>query len=297
MQDDLFTGFSEQWLDVDGQRLFARVGGAPDAPALLLLHGFPQSHLEWHPIAPDLATTHRVVVLDLKGYGRSSAQAGDPAHLSYSKTTWAREAADVMTQLGHHCFSVVGHDRGAQVAYKLALDLPDRVERLGILDNLPVFVVWDMIKAVPGALAHWTWMAEPAPKPEQRMTADYIEEMCRPYSGDGTLDCFHPSVLAQYRLDWADPAHVHAYCEDYRAGAGPDLATDISDYADGKRINCPTLVLWSRKVFGASPTSPLDIWRETFAPNAFGHGVDHGHFIVEENPDAALAGIRQLLSM
>ncbi|MES3101431.1 alpha/beta fold hydrolase [Sphingomonas faeni] len=297
MQIDLFPGFSEQFFHVNGNRLFARVGGPDDAPPLLLIHGFPQSHLEWHPVALDLATTHRVVVIDLKGYGRSAAPAGDAAHLVYSKATWAAEAAEIMRQLGHQRFTVVGHDRGAQVAYKLALDFPERIERLGIMDNLPVFVVWEMIKAVPGSLDHWTWMAEPYPTPEQRMTAEYIEEMCRPYSGSGTLDCFHPAALEQFRLDWSDQAHVHAYCEDFRAGAGPDLETDLADMAAGKRITCPTLILWSRLVFGASPKTPLDIWRETFAPEAFGNGVDHGHFIVEENPTAALEGIRQLLSV
>jgi haloacetate dehalogenase len=296
MSIDLFPDFSEQWFDIDGERLFARVGGSEKAPALLLLHGFPQSHLEWHPIAPELSKDYRVVVLDLKGYGDSSTPYGDAEHISYSKGTLAREAAAVMSQLGHQRFSVIGHDRGAQVAYKLALDFPDRVERLGILDNLPIFVVWDMIKAVPGALPHWTWMAEPAPKPEERMTAEYIEEMVRTHTGDDTLDCFHPAALARFRADWRDPSHVHAYCEDYRAGAGQDLQADKADLAAGKKISCPTLILWSRKVFGASPKSPVDSWRETFAPNAFGVAVDHGHFVVEENPVATLDGIRQLLA-
>jgi haloacetate dehalogenase len=139
-------------------------------------------------------------------------------------------------------------------------------------------------------------MAEPTPKPEQRMTPAYIEEMVSAYTSAGAIKTFHPAALQSFREDWSDPAHVHAYCEDYRAGAGIDLETDLRDIAEGKRITCPTLVLWSRTVFGASPTSPLDVWRETFAPDAFGMAVDHGHFMVEENPSATLKGIRQLLA-
>ena len=281
--------------NVGPNRLFARVGGPPKAPAVLMLHGFPQSHLSFHTVAPELAKHNRVVCLDLKGYGLSSAPAGAANHEDYSKRTWANECVAVMDKLGIERFAVAGHDRGAQVGYRLAIDYPKRIERLAVLDNLPIYAVWDLIDATPGFLPWWTLMARPAPEPERVLTASYIEEMVRRGSGPGSVSIFDPGVLAFYRRNWADPAHVHAYCEDYRAAAGPDLTADEDDIAAGKTIVCPTLILWGSKIFGGFAETPLATWRRTFAPHATGMGFDCGHFLTEEKPTETAMALAALL--
>jgi haloacetate dehalogenase len=286
----LFPDFEETWFNVGSNRLFARVGGPRKAPAVLLLHGFPQSHLCWHTVAPVLAKTNRVVCLDFKGYGLSSAPRGDAQHQDYSKRTWANESFAVMDTLGIERFAVAGHDRGAQVGYRMAMDNPKRIERLAVLDNLPIYVVWDLIDATPGFLPWWVLMARPAPEPEGILTASYIEEMVRRGSGPQSVSIFDPGVLTQYRKNWGEPARVHAYCEDYRAAAGPDLTADKVDVAAGKHIACPTLILWGSKIFGGFAETPLASWRRTFAPQASGMGFDCGHFLMEERPtDTTLA--------
>jgi haloacetate dehalogenase len=292
---NLFPAFEEKWFDIGPNRLFARVGGARNAPAVLLLHGFPQSHLSWHPVAPELAKTNRVVCLDLKGYGLSSAPPGDAKHEDYSKRTWSSECFAVMDKLGVDRFAVAGHDRGAQVGYRMAIDSPKRIERLAVLDNLPIFVVWDLINAKPGFLPWWTLMAKPAPEPENILTASYIEEMVRRGSGPGSVSIFDPGVLAFYRKNWGDAAHVHAYCEDYRAAAGPDLDADKADTAAGKKVACPTLILWGSKIFGGFAETPLVSWQRTLAPQATGVGFDCGHFLTEEKPSETAAALVALL--
>jgi haloacetate dehalogenase len=280
----LFPGFEETWFDVGPNRLFARIGGPRKAPAVLMLHGLPQSHLCWHTVAPELAKNNRVVCLDLKGYGLSSAPPGDAQHEDYSKRTWANEAFTVMDKLGIERFAVAGHDRGAQVAYRMAIDNPKRIERLAVLDNLPIYAVWDLINATPGFLPWWALMARPAPEPENILTASYIEELVRRATGPQSVSIFDPGVLAFYRKNWSDPARVHAYCEDYRAAAGVDLTADKADVAAGKKIACPTLILWGSKIFGGFAETPLATWRRTFAPQATGIGFDCGHFLNEEKP-------------
>jgi haloacetate dehalogenase len=287
----LFPGFEETWFDVGDNRLFARVGGPETAPAVLLLHGFPQSHLCWHPIAAELAKENRVICLDMKGYGLSSAPWGDAAHEDYSKRTWANEAFAVMDKLGIERFAVAGHDRGAQVGYRMAIDNPRRIERLAVLDNLPIYVVWDLINATPGFLPWWAYMAKPEPESEHILTASHIEEMVRRGSGPQSVSIFDPGVLKFYRKNWSEPARVHAYCEDYRAAAGPDLTADKADIAAGKKIACPTLILWGSKIFGGFAETPLASWRRTFAPQASGIGFDCGHFLAEEKPKETAAAL------
>jgi haloacetate dehalogenase len=304
MSNDLFPGFESHWINTEAGRIFARSAG--DGPPLVLVHGFPQTHAMWHRLAPELAKTHRVVCMDLRGYGWSSAPEGgtgsDAAHETYSKRAMGRDVIAVMEALGHVRFAVAGHDRGARVAYRLALDHPGRVERLALLDILPTFHVWAQMKAGKVPAAHWGFLSEPFAKPEEEIGRDpipYFEGLMKKWSGTGDLSAFDPRALKSYRESCNEPTRIHAFCEDYRAGATADVEADEADLAAGKTIHCPTLVVWSDfyLVRGANgeDASPLEIWRRTFAPMATGASVRSGHFVAEEAPAETLQALRAFL--
>ncbi len=296
MADILFPEFEEHFIDHPKGRFYTRIGGAMTAPAVVLLHGFPETHASWHNIAPALAQTHRVVCLDLKGYGRSCVVAGDPAHVEYAKRTMAQEVVDVMSTLGHERFTVIGHDRGALIAYRIALNWPEKIQKIVVMDNLPVSKVWEIMEDNPLVIPHWRTFALPAYAPEERMTQVYLEEILRVHTADGTLDCFAPEVLADFRRSWQQPERIHAFCEDYRAGAWQDVEDDRKDLATGKTISVPTLVLWGEVFLGRLSESPLDCWRSTFIPQAQGVEVAGGHFNSEENPQETLAALQAFLA-
>ena len=246
MTDDLFPGFESHWIDTEVGRVFARSKG--DGPPVVLIHGFPQTHVMWHHLAPTLAETYRVVCMDLRGYGWSSAPKGDPTHDTYSKRAMARDVITVMEALGAIRFAVVGHDRGARVGYRLALDHPGRVERLALLDILPTAYVWAQMKAGRVAAAHWAFLSEPFPKPEEEIGRDpvaYFEGLMRKWSAPGDLSAFDPVAMAAYRSGFNEPSRIHAFCEDYRAGATRDVEADEADLAAGKTIACPTELILS----------------------------------------------------
>jgi haloacetate dehalogenase len=299
---DLFPGFEARWIDVEAGRFFARVGGPPDAPPLLLLHGFPETHAMWHRIAPALAATRRVVCLDLKGYGWSAAPRGDGGRVAYAKRTMAREAATVMETLGHVRFAIAGHDRGARVAYRLALDEPGRVERLALLDIVPTTVQWQRRAADPSVAPHWSFLAKAAPEPEETILRDpqgYFADLLGKWTAAGTLAAFDPAALDLYRANWAPPERVHAFCEDYRAGSetGPDRVQDDADLAAGRTIACPVLVLESTDYLDRDgKEGALAVWRRTFAPEATGARIRSGHFLAEENPAETLAALTPFLA-
>jgi haloacetate dehalogenase len=298
MSVDLFTGFDSHWIDTEAGRIFARSGGS--GPPLVLLHGFPETHACFHRIAPALARTHTVVCPDLRGYGWSSAPKGDAAHETYSKRAMGRDVIAAMEKLGHVRFALAGHDRGARVAYRLALDEPGRVERLVLLDILPTFAVWRRIEAGAPA-AHWEFLARPFPEPEQEIGRDplpYYEGLLKGWSKDGALDAFDPRALAAYRQSWNEPSRIHAFCEDYRAGATLDREADEADLAAGRTIPCPTLLVWSQFYLSRGSTAgdmPLDVWRTSFAPHVSGAEVASGHFVAEEAPEATLAAVTSFL--
>src|SRR3954447_11570691 len=301
MSDDLFPGFSAHWIDTEAGRIFARVGG--NGPPVVLLHGFPQTHVCWHRIAPTLAETHSVVCMDLRGYGWSSAPRGDADHHVYSKRAMAGDVVAVTERLGHVRFAVVGHDRGARVGYRLALDQPGRVERLAVLDILPTFEVWRRIRAGVAPAAHWGSLSQPAPLPEREIGRDpltYFDGLMAQWTGDGTLDAFDPRALAAYHASCNEPNRIHAFCEDYRAGATVDVAADEADLEGGKTIPCPVLALWGEFYLTRGPAadadSTLDVWRRTFAPGAKGTQLSAGHFLAEEDPAGTLAALRPFLA-
>lgn len=300
--EDLFPGFEAAWLEAPWGKAFARIGGPAEAPPLLLLHGFPQTHAMWHRVAPALARDHRVICLDLKGYGWSAAPAGDPAHEAYAKRTVGREIVALMERMGHVHFALAGHDRGARVAYRLALDEPGRVARLALLDIVPTFVQWERIAAHAGLNPHWSFLAGPHPEPEQAIRRDpdgYFEGLMRDWTGAKDLAAFDGRALALYRQGWNVPERIHAMCEDYRAGGpgGPDRAADEADMASRRSLGMPILVLASRAYLdkGKSETA-LSAWRRSFAPAAEGVEIEGGHFLPEENPEATLRALRDFLA-
>lgn len=296
MDSDLFAGFAARWIETPEGRFFARVGGPEEASPLLLLHGFPETHACWHRIAPALAETHRVVCLDLKGYGWSQAPKGDAGHHAYSKRILAREVSTVMERLGHVHFGLVGHDRGARVGYRLALDEPGRIARLALLDILPTVVQWERIEANPERSSHWRFLAsEGAEAAIGRDPIAYYEGLLRDWSGDHSLEAFEPPALRLYRQSWNEPSRIHAACEDYRAGATRDRQDDIDDLSAQKTIACPTLVLTSDRYLDQSRETALQAWQRTFAPDAAAAQVASGHFLAEENPVDTLAALRAFL--
>ncbi|NEU10646.1 alpha/beta hydrolase [Methylobacterium sp. BTF04] len=298
MTTDLFPGFSAHWIDVPAGRFFVRAGGPEGAPPLLLLHGFPQTHACWHRIAPALARTHRVVCLDLKGYGWSAAPASDPRHETYAKRTLGQDVVAVMEHLGHVHFSLVGHDRGGRVGYRLALDEPGRIARLALLDILPTLVQWERIEA-SGKHSHWDFLARPAPEPETvigRNPTGYHEGLLRDWSNDASLAAFAPGALHLYRQSWAVPERIHAACEDYRAGATRDREADLADLAHGRILACPTLILAGDGYLDRSAETPLAAWQRTFAPGAVAADLISGHFLAEENPQGTLDALRGFLA-
>jgi len=299
---DLFPGFDSHWIDTDAGRVFARSGGA--GPPVVLLHGFPQTHACWHRIAPELARTHTVVCMDLRGYGWSSAPRGDARHETYSKRAMGADVVAVMERLGHARFALVGHDRGARAGYRLALDHPGRLTHLALLDILPTFHVWRQIREGAFPAAHWEYLSRPAPEPEEALARNplpYFEKLLAAWTAENSLRAFDPRALAAYRAGFNEPSRIHAFCEDYRAGATRDVEADEADLAAGRRILAPTLVAWgdfylTRGLAEHAP-SPLDVWRRTFAPDATGAMIEEtGHFVAEENAGGTLRALQGFLT-
>jgi haloacetate dehalogenase len=281
-----FAGFSTQDFALGEAAIHARVGGS-GAP-LLLLHGYPQSHLMWARVAAALAERFTVVVPDLRGYGASSAP---PSHNGerYSKRLMANDAVALMAALGHKTFALAGHDRGGRVAYRLALDHPEIVTKIAVLDIVPTAEVWAGMDAVHAmTVYHWMFLAQPEPLPETLISAApqvYLDHTLASWTGDRSLASFAPEALAAYRAAFRDPARVHATCEDYRAGATIDRALDEADRAAGRKITAPLLALWGGTGIPARGESPLEVWRR-WATNVSGKAIEGGHFLPEEAPQA-----------
>ena len=287
---DLFPGFAERRIKTTaGVEIHLRTGGS--GPPLLLLHGYPQTHVAWHKIAPELARHCTLVVADLRGYGSSSAPPGDAEHQTYAKRAMAEDCLAVMRELGHARFMVAGHDRGGRVAYRLALDHPDTVAALIPVDILPTAEVWRRTSAESMLKSyHWAFLAQPHPMPETLIGKDpvfYLEHTLKSWAKPRDLSPFAPEALEHYRALLTDPARIHAVCEDYRAGATIDRDLDDADQAAGRKITCPTFVLWADSYLASGP---LPIWQD-WCTDVTGAAVDSGHFLAEENPAATLAAL------
>jgi haloacetate dehalogenase len=276
----MFDGFTLEHVDLGDVTLRVRHGG--HGPPLLLLHGFPQTHVMWHLIAPRLARDFTVVAMDLRGYGESSKPATAPDHEPYAKRTMARDCVALMEELGFARFAVAGHDRGGRVAYRLALDHPDRITRIAVLDIIPTgehFRRADMTFGL--GYWHWFFLAQPYPLPEHLIGGDpEWFFLGRP----NRTAVFTPDAQADYLRCFTNPATVHAACEDYRAGATFDFALDEADR--GKRkIAAPLLALWAGRGEVGKWYDVLGIWRD-WADDVRGHAIDSGHYLAEEAPDA-----------
>ena len=284
----MLDGFATAQVETGETTIFARWSGS--GPPILMLHGFPETHLMWRSVAPRLARKFTVVCADLRGYGRSGCAASAPDHMPYAKRAMARDMVAVMDHLGFDRFAVAGHDRGGRVAYRLALDHPARVSRLAVLDILPTSAVWERADA-RFAIAYWPWslLAQPEPLPERLIAAApdaVIDDALGGWGSPSTV--FTPEIRAAYVEALSEPARVHAICEEYRAAATVDRAHDDADRDSGRRIACPLLALWSdRGALGswyADAGGPLALWRE-WADDVQGRSLDAGHFFPEEIPE------------
>ena len=293
----MLESFQRRDVEVDGTRLHAAVAG--DGPPVLLLHGYPQSHVMWHRIAPALAERHTVVLADLRGYGDSSRPATVPDHASYSKRAMAADQVGLMRRLGFETFALVGHDRGARVAHRLCLDHPEAVSRVALLDIVPTRHVFGHVdRALAQAYYHWFFLSQPADLPEHLIGADpgyWVRRKLVQWAGAAGIDAFAPEAVEQYVRSFSDPEVVRASCEDYRAGASIDLEHDEVDAAAGRRVACPLLVLWGAEGFVGRAYDVLDVWSE-YAKEVSGHALGCGHFLAEERPDETLAALGEFLA-
>ncbi|MEM6618203.1 MAG: alpha/beta hydrolase [Pseudomonadota bacterium] len=267
---------------------------AGEGPPILLLHGFPQTHMCWEHVAPALASERRVVVPDLRGYGESDAPpCADGTR--YAKRVMARDMRALMAALGHDEFDLMGHDRGARVAYRLTLDDPSAVRRLAIVEVIPTVEVWRAIDAdLALAMYHWVMMAQPQPVPERMIGADpvaWVDHTLASWTKSKSLAPFSEAALASYRVQMTDPARVAAMCSDYRAGATVDRKIDAADETEGRLITAPMLFLYAAQGFPARSGDPLGTWRR-WAPNVRGIELNCGHFAMEETPDAVVGAAR-----
>jgi len=278
----LFPGFTRRRIATSGAEINLVTGGS--GPPLLLLHGYPQTHAMWHRLAPRLAQRYSVVAADLRGYGDSAKPAGGDKHIAYSKRAMAQDQVEVMDALGHASFHVVAHDRGARVAHRMALDHPQAIKKLAVLDIVPTRMMYAASnQTFATAYFHWYFLIQPTPFPETLIGANpdfFIKfQMGRRHGG---LSVFAPEAMEEYLRCFRDPGAIHASCEDYRAAAGIDLEHDATDAQ--RLVECPLLVLWGRHGVIELCFDALADWRRA-ARNVRGEALDCGHYLAEEKPD------------
>lgn len=284
-----FEGFQLSQVQLPEVSVRVRHGGS--GPPLLLLHGYPQTHMMWAQVADGLATEHTVIVPDLRGYGGSTKPPSTPDHETSSKRAMARDAVALMRHFGFDRFDVAGHDRGGRVTYRLALDHPGAVRRASIMDIIPTGEVWARAdRRFAMAYWHWSFLAQARPFPESLIGAD-PEAFFFEHSFGGLIRSFPSEAYADYVRAARNPDVIHGMCEDYRAGATYDRLLDEADRKAGRRIACPVQVLWGAKGALAAWYDTLAIWRE-WAPDVQGQAVDCGHFIPEEQPAETLRLLR-----
>ncbi len=290
----MFENFTSRLIQVSGATIHCRVGG--NGPPLLLLHGCPQTHVMWHKVAPALSRHFTVVASDLRGYGDSSKPAGLPDHANYSFRAMAADQVEVMSSLGFETFSAVGHDRGARVLHRMALDHPEVLGRVALLDILPTaFLYAHTDRAFATRYWEWFFFVQDYDFPEKLLSGN-PEAFLRYELGDlvdnGIVS--HDAWNEYLRVLSTEPA-IHGMCEDYRAGATADFEIDKADHDRDKKITIPVLALWGEVGIARAAATPLDTWK-TWATNVSGGPVDSGHFLTEENPDVTAKALREFFS-
>lgn len=290
----MFAGFTQHRMVTGAAEINFRRAG--DGPPLLLLHGYPQTHVLWHLVAPELAKRFTIVAADLRGYGDSSKPASDATHMAYSKRTMAADMVEMMARLGFPRFAVAGHDRGGRVAYRMALDHPELITKLAVLDIVTTHTMWTkMDKALATSSYHWLFLMQPDGLPETMIGKDpayYLRETLRRWARPGFA--FAPEALAEYIRGFSNPAGIHAACEDYRAGGTVDFEHDTADFGK-RRIACPVLALWGDRGIARRSDDPLAAWRP-WTTDLQGHAIaDCGHFLPEEAPHETLQALETFL--
>lgn len=280
------TSFKQQMIQVNEVELNVVTGGK--GPPLFLLHGFPQTNVIWHRVAPELARQFSLVMPDLRGYGNSAAPPSDPEHQRYSKREMAKDIVALADHFGIESFALAGHDRGGRVGYRLVLDHPGRVTKYCAVGIIPTIDVWEeMDTAATVSAFHWPFLAASAPLPEELIgqnPALFYRLLLERWASDiGKLD---PEAVQVYLDQYRDPRKIHAQCEDYRAGATVDRLYDLANREAGDQLDCPVLVLWSTGYLSDKANSPIQIWRK-WATDVVEVPINCGHFIVEEEPRLA----------
>lgn len=283
--------FQYQQIDVGDVTINVAHGGS--GRPLLLLHGYPQTHLMWHKVAPALARDFHVICPDLRGYGDSSKPDSDPEHSAYSKRQMAADMVALMQSLGYREFSVAGHDRGARVTHRLCLDCPEMVERACVMDIAPTLHMFEHTdQAFATGYYHWFFLIQPDGLPEHMIGLDpdyYLREKLRRWSAPGAE--FEPEAVADYVRCFSAPEAIHASCEDYRAAATVDMVHDRADRDRGRRVQCPLLVLWGSKGFVNRTYNVLTVW-QNYAHDIGGEALNCGHFLPEEVPEEVITRLR-----
>jgi haloacetate dehalogenase len=289
--------FQRQTLAPGGVRINALVGGNDRGTPVLLLHGYPQTHVMWHHVAPVLAREHPVVLTDLRGYGDSGKPSGGSRHEAYAKRSMAYDQVLVMRELGYEKFAVVGHDRGGRVAHRMALDYDECVERIAVLDIVPTRHAFRHADKDFGlGYWHWFFLAQPEPLPEGLLAADpvgWVRGRLGSLRRGGQP--FDERAMDEYVRCFNDPAAIHASCEDYRAAAGTDLDDDDASAARGEKVTVPLLALWGEHGFvGRHYGDVAAVWRE-YADQVQGRALPCGHYLAEEVPGHTTAALREFL--
>jgi len=293
LERSMFAGFTQTQIATEGATINLRYGGS--GPPVLLLHGYPQTHAMWHLVAPRLAERFTVVAADLRGYGDSAKPPGGEDHAGYAKRAMARDQAQAMTALGFERFAVVGHDRGGRVGHRMALDFPERVARLAVLDIVPTYHIFTHVtKELATLYYHWFFLIQPFDLPERMIGADPIYYLHKKLGGwGGRLGIFAPAALAEYERCFREPATIHASCEDYRAAASIDLEHDAVDRE--RRVACPLLALWGERGVPHRCHDVLAVWRD-YANDVRGRALPAGHFLAEERAEETVAELLAFLN-
>lgn len=288
---NFFPGFRRQTIQTSGTTINVLLGG--DGPPVLLLHGYPQTHVVWRKVAPELAKNYTLVIPDLRGYGDSGKPPAGDNHVNYSKRAMALDQVEVMERLGFQQFAMVSHDRGARVGHRLALDHPDRLTKLVMLDICPTCYMYKTAdRQFASVYFHWFFLILPAPFPE-KLIGNNVHTVLKLFMGSAVPKFIEPEAYAEYLRCFSDPATIHGSCEDYRAAASIDLAHDDADM--DRKISCPISVLWGANGFVGRKYDVLTIWRER-AIQVSGKGLAAGHWLPEEVPNEMLAEVKQFLA-